>query len=113
MFINISSIWGLKGASCESIYAASKAALVSLTRSLSNEYASSGIRVNTVAPGFIDTKMNACYTETDREEIRGEIPMGSFGTPEDVANTVYFLSEDGSGYITGQVIGVDGGWGAV
>ena len=110
IIINIASIWGIKGASCESIYAATKAALINLTKSLSNEYARSGIRVNAVAPGFIEGRMNSHYSTEDREEILEEIPEGRFGTPDDVAKTVVFLAGDDSGYITGQTISVDGGW---
>ncbi len=110
IIINIASIWGIKGASCESIYAATKAALINLTKSLSNEYARSGIRVNAVAPGFIEGRMNSHYSTEDREEILEEIPEGRFGTPDDVAKTVVFLTGDDSAYITGQTISVDGGW---
>ena len=110
IIINMASIWGIKGASCESIYAATKAALINLTKSLSNEYARSGIRVNAVAPGFIEGRMNSDYSTEDREEILEEIPEGRFGTPDDVAKTVVFLAGDDSGYITGQTISVDGGW---
>ena len=110
IIINMASIWGIKGASCESIYAATKAALINLTKSLSNEYARSGIRVNAVAPGFIEGRMNSHYSMEDREEILEEIPEGRFGTPDDVAKTVVFLAGDDSGYITGQTISVDGGW---
>ena len=110
IIVNMASIWGIKGASCESIYAATKAALINLTKSLSNEYARSGIRVNAVAPGFIEGRMNSHYSTEDREEILEEIPEGRFGTPDDVAKTVVFLAGDDSGYITGQTISVDGGW---
>ena len=110
IIINMASIWGIKGASCESIYAATKAALINLTKSLSNEYARSGIRVNAVAPGFIEGRMNSHYSTEDREEILEEIPEGRFGTPDDVAKTVVFLTGDDSAYITGQTISVDGGW---
>ncbi|MBQ3871263.1 MAG: SDR family oxidoreductase [Clostridia bacterium] len=110
IIINMASIWGIKGASCESIYAATKAALINLTKSLSNEYARSGIRVNAVAPGFIEGRMNSHYSTEDREEILEEIPEGRFGTPDDVAKTVVFLAGDDSAYITGQTISVDGGW---
>lgn len=110
IIINMASIWGIKGASCESIYAATKAALINLTKSLSNEYARSGIRVNAVAPGFIEGRMNSHYSTEDREEILEEIPEGRFGTPDDVAKAVVFLAGDDSAYITGQTISVDGGW---
>jgi 3-oxoacyl-[acyl-carrier protein] reductase len=110
IIINMASIWGIKGASCESIYAATKAALINLTKSLSNEYARSGRRVNAVAPGFIEGRMNSHYSTEDREEILEEIPEGRFGTPDDVAKTVVFLAGDDSAYITGQTISVDGGW---
>lgn len=108
--INVSSIWGIKGAANESIYSASKAAILGLTKSLAKEYSLMGIRVNAVAPGFIETEMNSCYSSEDLDIIRDEIPVNKFGKPSDVAKLIYFLAENESEYINGQTIGVDGGW---
>lgn len=105
--INISSMWGLTGASCEVIYSASKAAIIGFTKSLAKELAPSGVRVNAVAPGLIPTKMNSYLTDKDKEYFRSTIPLERFGSPEDVASAVSFLSN--SDYITGQTISVDGG----
>lgn len=102
--INISSMWGQCGASCEVAYSMSKAAVIGLTKALAQELAPSGITVNCVSPGIIDTRMNAQF---DKQELESEVPMGRLGTPEEVARAVLFLAE--STYITGQVIGVNGG----
>ena len=108
--VNISSIWGLRGASCEVAYSATKAAVIGLTRSLAMELAPSGIRVNCVAPGVIRTDMvEALGTET-MEALKEETPMGRLGTPEDIASAVAFLAGDGAGFITGQVLTADGGF---
>ena len=104
--VNVSSIWGVTGGSCESVYSASKGAMIAFTRALAKELAPA-IRVNAVAPGAIDTAMNAGYTEEERREIEGRIPLGRFGTPDEVAQAVYFLAA--CRYVTGQVLGVDGG----
>ena len=106
--INISSIWGAKGASCESVYAASKAAVIGFTLSLAKELGPSGITVNCVAPGVIDTDMNAHYTPEEMSSLAEETPLGRIGTPEDVAQAVCFLSQ--ASFITGQVLTVDGGF---
>ena len=108
--LNISSIWGLKGASCESAYASTKAALIGLTRSLAKEYGLSGVRVNCIAPGVIDTEMNAVYTEETMNALRDEIPLGRIGSAQDVAELAWFLCSPAADYITGQVISSDGGW---
>lgn len=104
--VNVSSVWGVTGGSCESAYSASKGALIAFTKALSRELAPA-IRVNAVAPGAIDTAMNAGYTSGERREIEERIPLGRFGTPEEVAEAVYFLAT--ARYVTGQVLGVDGG----
>lgn len=108
--INISSVWGVAGASCEVHYSASKSALVGFTKALSKELAPSGITVNCVCPGFIDTKMNSALSEKDVSDIVSDIPSGRTGTCEDVANAVMFFAKEESSYITGQTINVDGGW---
>ena len=106
--INVSSMWGLVGASCEGVYSASKAAVIGLTKSLAKEYASANIRVNAVAPGLINTKMNDCLSEEDKNLALEEIPLGRIGCTEEVAKTVVFLCEEGT-FITGEVINVSGG----
>lgn len=106
--INISSIFGIIGASCESIYSISKAGIDGLTKSLAKELGPSNIRVNSVAPGIIDTKMNNNLTEEDKEAIKEEIPLGRIGKPEEIAKAVRMILEND--YITGQIIEVNGGW---
>ncbi len=108
--INISSVWGNVGASCEVAYSASKAGLVGFTKALAKELAPSGITVNAVSPGLIDTKMNAHLSNDDIKELCDEIPVGRIGTPEEVAHTVLFLASEEASYITAQNIAVDGGW---
>ena len=108
--VNISSIWGLHGASCEVAYACTKAALVGLPRSLAMELAPSGIRVNSVAPGCIDTDMLRALGEETRSSLVAETPLGRLGTPEDIAHAVSFLASDRASFITGQVLTVDGGF---
>lgn len=107
--INISSMWGQCGASCEVDYSASKAGIIGFTKALAKEAAPSGIRVNCVSPGFIMTEMNSRFSHEDLEEIRSEIPLGIFGKPEHIADSVAFLASEQSEYITGQVIAVNGG----
>ena len=107
--INISSIWGEVGASCEVAYSASKAALIGFTKALSKELAPSGVRVNCVSPGVIDTTMNSHLTPDEIEELIEQIPMGRLGTGEDVAKACIYLAE--SGYVTGEVLSVGGGFG--
>ena len=106
--INISSIWGLVGSSCESIYSISKAGLDAMTKSLAKELGPSNIRVNSIAPGIIDTEMNSNLTETELANITDEIPLQRIGLPEDIAKCVKWLIEDN--YTTGQIISVNGGW---
>ncbi len=107
--INVSSMWGQVGASCEVHYSASKAGLIGLTKALAKEVAPSGIRVNCVAPGAIDTEMNASLSPEAIEEIKNETPLGRLGTPTEIANILLFLAGDESSFITGQVIGANGG----
>ena len=108
--INISSIDGISGASCEVAYSASKSAVIGLTKALAKELAMSNITVNAVAPGAISTDMlHDNYTEEDLEIVKDEIPMRRFGTAEEIAHLVYFLASDKARYITGQVISPNGG----
>ena len=107
--INISSIWGITGASCETHYSASKAGIIGFTKALASELAPSGIQVNCVAPGAIETKMNSCLTDEELSDFAQSIPMGRLGTPEEVADAVSFFASDKSNYITGQVLSPNGG----
>lgn len=106
--INISSIWGMVGASCESIYSVSKAGIDALTKSLAKELGPSNIRVNSIAPGIIDTNMNERLTENELCDIKEEIPLGKIGKTIDVAKCIKWLMEDE--FTTGQVISINGGW---
>ena len=102
--INVSSIWGEVGASCETLYSMSKAGVIGFTKALAQELAPSGITVNCVSPGIIDTRMNAAFS---KEELEDEVPLGRLGTPEEVASAIILLAENA--YITGQDISVSGG----
>ena len=108
--MNLSSIWGLRGASCEVAYAATKAALVGLTRSLALELAPSHIRVNAVAPGCIETDMVRMLGPETRDLLIEETPLGRLGTPEDIAHAVAFLASDKASFLTGQILTADGGF---
>ncbi|MBQ8503112.1 MAG: 3-oxoacyl-ACP reductase FabG [Clostridia bacterium] len=108
--INISSMWGIMGASCEVHYSASKSALIGFTKSLAKEVGPSGITVNCIAPGFIDTKMNAHLSQADIDEITDATPLMRKGKPEDVAALAVFLASEKASFITGQTIAVDGGY---
>lgn len=107
--ITVSSMWGEVGASCEVAYSASKAGVIGLTKALAKEVGPSGIRVNCVSPGFIDTDMNAGISEDIKETIAEEAALGRAGTPEDVASAMSFLASDAASYISGQVLDVNGG----
>lgn len=107
--INVSSMWGQVGASCESAYSAAKAAVIGFTKALAKELGPSGITVNCVAPGMIETEMNAHLSKEDVDAFCEEIPLGCVGTPAQVAATVCFLASADAAYITGQVLGVSGG----
>ncbi len=111
LIVNISSVWGEVGGSCESVYSASKAGLLGFTKALAKELGYSGIRVNSVSPGVIDTRMNARFSADDLRLLQEEIPMGRMGTGDDVANAVLFLEEDD--YVTGVDIPVNGGFSVV
>lgn len=107
--VNISSMWGVTGGSCEVAYSASKAAVIGFTKSLAKEVAPSGIRVNCVSPGFVLTDMTRCFDETVIANICEETPLLRAGTPEDIASAVLFLASEEASFITGQVLSVDGG----
>ena len=106
--INISSIWGMVGASCESIYSISKAGMDAMTKSLAKELGPSNIRVNSIAPGAIYTDMNKNLSFSEIEELNNEIPLGKIGVTVDIAKCVNWLIEDE--YTTGQIISINGGW---
>ncbi len=106
--VNVSSMWGVSGGSCEAVYSASKAAVIGFTKALAKELAEAKIRVNAVAPGFIETKMNGAFSPADRELIKEDIPLKRFGLPSDVAKSVLFLAE-GADFVTGATLNVSGG----
>lgn len=107
--INISSVWGTVGASCEVAYSASKGGINTFTKALAKELAPSGISVNAIACGVIDTEMNACFSEEERAQLAEEIPAGRFGAPEEVASLAVQITT-GNDYLTGQIITLDGGY---
>ena len=102
-------MWGQVGASCEVAYSAAKAAVIGLTKALAKEVGPSGVRVNCVCPGVIDTDMNAALDEETRAALRDETPLERIGTPEDVARAVAYLCSEEASFITGQILGVNGG----
>lgn len=108
--INISSIWGIYGASNESIYSATKGGIIAFTKAMAKELSYSNINVNCVAPGVIDTEMMNCFTTKEKEEIKNNIPSGRFASTEEISKLVLYLSSDDASYITGQVIQIDGGY---
>lgn len=108
--VNVSSMWGMVGASMEVAYSASKAALIGYTKALAKELAPSGINVNCVCPGVIDTPMNARFSKQDMLELAEQTPLGRIGKPEDVAELISFLCSEKSDFITGQVVACDGGF---
>lgn len=107
--INISSIWGNVGASCEVIYSATKGGMNLFTKALAKEISPWGIRVNAIAPGIINTEMNAWLSDDEKTDLEEEIPMNRFGEVSEIGKTAVFLSSDDSSYLTGQIITVDGG----
>jgi 3-oxoacyl-[acyl-carrier protein] reductase len=108
--VNVSSVWGVTGASCEVHYSASKAAVIGMTKALAREVAPSGITVNCIAPGVIDTSMNKGFDEETINSLKEETPVGRLGTPDEVAKAILFFANNDSGFITGQVLGIDGGF---
>ena len=106
----VSSMWGQTGASCEALYSASKGAVDAYVKSLAKELGPSGIRVNAVSPGVIETDMLKDYSSEDLEELKDETPLGRLGSPEDIAKALYFLSSEAASFITGQIIGINGGF---
>ena len=109
--INVGSIWGQVGASCETHYSAAKAGLIGLTKGLAKEVGPSGVTVNCVCPGVIETDMLSSFTPDDLAALAQETPVGRLGTPEDIARSILWLADPGSSFITGQIIGVNGGFG--
>lgn len=108
--INISSVWGAAGGSCETAYSAAKAAVIGLTKALAKETAPSGVTVNCVAPGVIQTPMNAHLSPEELRQLACDTPVGRLGTPEDIAHAVCFFAAEAASFVTGQVLGVDGGF---
>lgn len=108
--INVSSMWGVVGASGEVAYSASKAAVIGFSKALAKELAPSNIRVNCIAPGVVDTEMNACYDESTMQILAEKTPLGRIGTPDDIASSILFLASDAASFITGQTLTVDGGF---
>ncbi len=106
----VSSMWGQAGASCEALYSASKGAVDAYVKSLAKELGPSGIRVNAVSPGVIETDMLKDYSSEDLDELKEETPLGRLGSPEDVAKALFYLSSGSASFITGQIIGVNGGF---
>ena len=107
--INISSMWGTAGASCEAAYSATKSGIHGLTKALAKELAPSNIQVNAIACGVIDTEMNACFSEEERQALADEIPLMRFGQPEEVAELAVFLADQKASFLTGKIITLDGG----
>ncbi|MNI54327.1 3-oxoacyl-[acyl-carrier-protein] reductase FabG [compost metagenome] len=108
--INVSSIWGISGASCEVVYSTAKGGMNAFTKALAKELAPSGVTVNAVAPGAVDTVMMTGFDEEEKAAMINEIPAGRFALPDEIASLVYFLALPESGYITGQIISPNGGW---
>ena len=110
VILNISSMWGEVGASCEVVYSMSKAGVIGFTKALAKEVGPSGIRVNCITPGVIETDMNKNLSKEDLKALTNETPLGRLGTPKDIAETLLFLADDRASFITGQIIGVNGGF---
>lgn len=108
--ITVSSVWGIYGGSCEAAYSAAKAGVIGLTKALSRELGPSGVRVNCVAPGVIETDMMSVFDEADKQSLIERTPLGRLGRPDDVAKAMLFLASDDASFITGQVLEVGGGF---
>ncbi|MFF2482585.1 elongation factor P 5-aminopentanone reductase [Paenibacillus sp. NPDC058071] len=108
--VNVSSVWGLSGASCEVLYSTTKGGMNAFTKALAKELAPSGVTVNAVAPGVVDTAMMSGFDDQEKAALEQEIPVGRFAQPDEIASLVYFLSLPESSYITGQIISPNGGW---
>lgn len=109
VILNISSIWGECGASCEAVYSASKGGLNAFTRAMAKELGPSNIRVNAISCGVIDTEMNACFSQEERQALAGEIPLMRFGRPEEAAALALFLASPAAAFLTGKILTLDGG----
>lgn len=107
--VNITSIWGITGASCEVVYSTAKAGVIGFTKALAKEVAPSGVRVNAIACGAFETRMNERLTAEEKADFTADIPMGRFGKPAEVGDLAVFLASEKAGYLTGQIIGLDGG----
>ena len=107
--INISSMWGAAGASCESIYSASKGGINAFTKAMAKEMGPCNIKINAIAPGVINTRMNSSLNYDEKEELKEEIPLGRFGNPEEIADFAAFLVSDNGSYITGSILDINGG----
>lgn len=108
--VNVASVWGAIGGSCESVYSAAKGGVIALTKALAKELGCNGIRVNAIAPGVIDTAMTAHLNDDDKRDLIDRTPCGRLGTPQDVAECVLWLASDRAAFVNGQIIGVDGGF---
>lgn len=108
--VNLSSMWGVTGGSCEAHYSAAKAAVIGYTKALAKELGPSGIRVNCVAPGTVATEMNAHLSKEDLDALAEETPLGRIGTPEEIAEAVFFLASEKASFITGEVLNINGGF---
>ena len=110
VILNISSVWGESGASCEAVYSLTKGAVNAFTKALGKESAPNGVRVNAIACGAFETRMNSFLTPEDRELLENQIPAGRFGRPEEAAELAYFMCSDSASYMNGQIVTLDGAW---
>lgn len=110
VILNVSSMWGLVGASCETTYASTKGAIIALTKSLAKELAPSGIRCNCIAPGVVRTPMLSVFSEEELQNLADETPLGRLGTPEEIAAAMAYLASDDASFITGHIMSINGGF---